>query len=113
MKFCEVIYVYRMRHSFGHSVCVACALYRNRFVGIEFWRNVRADPICRNGTNPCGSCRWRNLGLAKFKWPERVEAIADFPVTGVGKVDKQALRTIATGLMRAASEILQQDIASS
>ena len=31
-------------------------------------------------------------GLAKFKLPERVEAIAEFPVTRVGKVDKQALR---------------------
>jgi non-ribosomal peptide synthetase component E (peptide arylation enzyme) len=31
-------------------------------------------------------------GLAKFKLPERVEMIAEFPVTRVGKVDKQALR---------------------
>jgi non-ribosomal peptide synthetase component E (peptide arylation enzyme) len=31
-------------------------------------------------------------GLAKFKLPERIEAIAEFPVTRVGKVDKQALR---------------------
>lgn len=35
-------------------------------------------------------------GLAKFKLPERIEEIAEFPVTRVGKVDKQALRrTIA------------------
>ena len=31
-------------------------------------------------------------GLAKFKLPERIETIAEFPVTRVGKVDKQALR---------------------
>lgn len=31
-------------------------------------------------------------GLAKFKLPERVEIIGEFPVTRVGKVDKQALR---------------------
>jgi non-ribosomal peptide synthetase component E (peptide arylation enzyme) len=31
-------------------------------------------------------------GLAKFKLPERVEVIAEFPTTRVGKVDKQALR---------------------
>jgi non-ribosomal peptide synthetase component E (peptide arylation enzyme) len=31
-------------------------------------------------------------GLAKFKLPERIEAVAEFPVTRVGKVDKQALR---------------------
>ncbi len=33
-------------------------------------------------------------GLAKFKLPERVELINSFPVTRVGKVDKQALRTM-------------------
>lgn len=31
-------------------------------------------------------------GLAKFKLPERIETIAEFPLTRVGKVDKQALR---------------------
>ncbi len=34
----------------------------------------------------------QSLGLAKFKLPERIEEIADLPVTRVGKVDKQALR---------------------
>ena len=33
-------------------------------------------------------------GLAKFKLPERIEADREFPVTRVGKVDKQALRRI-------------------
>lgn len=33
-------------------------------------------------------------GLAKFKLPERVETIQEFPVTRVGKVDKQALRRV-------------------
>jgi non-ribosomal peptide synthetase component E (peptide arylation enzyme) len=33
-------------------------------------------------------------GLAKFKLPERIEAVSEFPVTRVGKVDKQALRQI-------------------
>lgn len=31
-------------------------------------------------------------GLAKFKCPERIEVLAEFPVTRVGKVDKPALR---------------------
>ncbi|HVZ52399.1 MAG TPA: AMP-binding protein, partial [Pseudolabrys sp.] len=31
-------------------------------------------------------------GLAKFKLPERIEEVAEFPITRVGKVDKQALR---------------------
>ena len=33
------------------------------------------------------------LGLAKYKLPERIETIGEFPVTRVGKVDKAALRT--------------------
>ena len=42
-------------------------------------------------------------GLAKYKSPERIEAIDSFPVTKVGKLDKQALkellnRRIALGL---------------
>ena len=34
----------------------------------------------------------KGLGLAKFKLPERVEAIAAFPLTRVGKVDKAEMR---------------------
>jgi non-ribosomal peptide synthetase component E (peptide arylation enzyme) len=34
-----------------------------------------------------------SAGLAKYKHPERVEAVSAFPVTRVGKVDKAALRT--------------------
>ena len=32
-------------------------------------------------------------GLAKFKLPERIEIVTAFPVTRVGKIDKQAMRT--------------------
>lgn len=31
-------------------------------------------------------------GLAKFKWPERIEVFAALPLTEIGKVDKKALR---------------------
>ena len=33
-----------------------------------------------------------SLGLAKFKWPERIEALEVLPLTHVGKVDKAALK---------------------
>lgn len=40
-------------------------------------------------------------GLAKFKCPERIEVVAEFPVTRVGKLDKPALkRRIAEQLER-------------
>jgi salicylate---[aryl-carrier protein] ligase len=41
------------------------------------------------------------LGLAKFKFPERIELLESFPVTRVGKLDKARLRkTIAETLAR-------------
>jgi salicylate---CoA ligase len=33
-------------------------------------------------------------GVARFKWPERLEIVAELPVTKVGKLDKKALREI-------------------
>lgn len=39
-------------------------------------------------------------GLAKFKWPERIEGIDVFPVTRVGKVDKAALRSMIAEKIR-------------
>ena len=38
-------------------------------------------------------------GLAKFKLPERIEVISEFPVTRVGKVDKQALRRMISNTL--------------
>jgi hypothetical protein len=34
----------------------------------------------------------KDLGFAKFKWPERVEVIDALPLTKVGKLDKAPLR---------------------
>jgi 2,3-dihydroxybenzoate-AMP ligase len=31
-------------------------------------------------------------GLAKFKWPERVEIVSEFPLSAAGKVNKAGLR---------------------
>jgi 2,3-dihydroxybenzoate-AMP ligase len=35
-----------------------------------------------------------SAGVARFKWPERLEVVAELPVTKVGKLDKKALREI-------------------
>lgn len=32
-----------------------------------------------------------NYGLAKFKWPERIEVVSAFPLTASGKINKKAL----------------------
>ena len=36
-------------------------------------------------------------GVARFKWPERLEIVAELPVTKVGKLDKKALRDMLAG----------------
>jgi salicylate---CoA ligase len=36
-------------------------------------------------------------GVARFKWPERLEVVAELPVTKVGKLDKKALREMLSG----------------
>jgi 2,3-dihydroxybenzoate-AMP ligase len=36
-------------------------------------------------------------GVARFKWPERLEIVAELPVTKMGKLDKKALRDILAG----------------
>ena len=38
-------------------------------------------------------------GLAKFKCPERVEVVDEFPTTRVGKVDKPAMKKLIAGIL--------------
>ncbi|MBC7799859.1 MAG: AMP-binding protein, partial [Gemmatimonadaceae bacterium] len=45
-------------------------------------------------------------GLAKFKCPERIEVVDEFPVTRVGKLDKMALRRMI------AAKLAEEDAAS-
>ena len=33
-------------------------------------------------------------GLAKFKWPERIEVLAELPLTNAGKLSKPALKEL-------------------
>ncbi len=40
----------------------------------------------------------QDRGVAKFKWPERIELVEDLPRTPVGKLDKKALRSVAATL---------------
>jgi salicylate---[aryl-carrier protein] ligase len=43
-------------------------------------------------------------GLAKFKCPERIEILDEFPLTRVGKVDKPALRAMIAALLKKEQE---------
>lgn len=39
------------------------------------------------------------LGVARYKWPERLEIASELPYTKMGKIDKKALRTLAVDLV--------------
>jgi len=40
------------------------------------------------------------IGVAKYKWPERLEVVTELPVTKVGKIDKKALRDVLAAQRR-------------
>jgi non-ribosomal peptide synthetase component E (peptide arylation enzyme) len=44
------------------------------------------------------------IGVAKFKWPERIEPVDEFPLTNISKVDKRALRARITEILATENE---------
>jgi 2,3-dihydroxybenzoate-AMP ligase len=60
---------------YGELVCVCVILHPGQSLTLPQVRDLFAEE-----------------GVAKFKHPERLEIVPDFPLTAVGKVDKKALR---------------------
>jgi non-ribosomal peptide synthetase component E (peptide arylation enzyme) len=52
-----------------------------------------ADPVTVTGLGRF----LETLGMAKFKWPERIEIVDSFPMTNSGKLSKPRLREIIAG----------------
>lgn len=50
-------------------------------------RDAAAPPTLQELTGFLGTC-----GIAKFKWPERLEVVGEFPVSPVGKILRRKLR---------------------
>ena len=44
-------------------------------------------------------------GVAKFKWPERLETVEDLPRTKVGKVDKAGLREHVRAMVSGSEDV--------
>jgi 2,3-dihydroxybenzoate-AMP ligase len=42
----------------------------------------------------------QDRGMAKFKWPERIEIVDDFPLTSSGKISKPKLKELIIELLR-------------
>ena len=62
---------------------------------------VCAYTVLRPGAEPLTLTGLREYlagrGIARFKWPERIETVDALPLTKVGKVDKKALREDIAG----------------
>jgi 2,3-dihydroxybenzoate-AMP ligase len=65
---------------YGELVCVCVVLHSGQQLSLE---DIRATFAAQ--------------GVAKFKFPEQLEIMSDFPLTAVGKVDKKALRAEVLG----------------
>lgn len=48
----------------------------------------------------------QQVGLAKFKWPERVECVDALPLTKVGKLDKAAMRADIRSKLEAEAQVV-------
>jgi acyl-CoA synthetase (AMP-forming)/AMP-acid ligase II len=57
------------------------------------WREAGLDAFdVSQPPGPSDQVTQAYLGVARFKWPERLEIVAELPVTKLGKLDKKALR---------------------
>jgi non-ribosomal peptide synthetase component E (peptide arylation enzyme) len=43
----------------------------------------------------------KEQGLAKFKWPERIEVVSELPLTKAGKLNKPALKVMIKEILAA------------
>ncbi|MFT4067770.1 AMP-binding protein [Paraburkholderia sp.] len=87
---CEEVEAYVSRHpavADAKLVAMPDALYGEKACVYLILRTGHAAPTVRQLADFLVE-----QGLAKFKCPERIEIVDEFPVTRVGKVDKAALR---------------------
>lgn len=78
----------------SHPAVAACAVigvkdpnYGERLCAcISLHRGAEAPDVKQMGQH------LQSYGLAKFKWPERIEVLSELPATHLGKLDKQMLR---------------------
>lgn len=81
-----------------------------------YGERVCAFVIARNAGSPLtlpAVCRYlQDAGLAKFKWPERLEVVDEFPLSASGKLSKKALRSQIAALLQAESGHTQNGVDS-
>ena len=69
---------------FSTSVCARCFVLRGGAI---------APRAFRNSANIS-----KTYGLAKYKWPERIEVVSEFPLTTSGKLEPERVKRIRVAL---------------
>jgi len=97
----EVEGVIATHPSVGAVACVAMPdpLYGERMCAFIALKEGETDLMMKALTEHLGA-----QGLAKFKWPERVELVAELPMTTSGKVSKPLMREIIANKLQAENE---------
>lgn len=77
-----------------HPAVLACAVVGmpDRVYGERVCAFIVPKPPATSLTLPQLTEYLQQAGLAKFKWPERLEVISEFPLTASGKLSKALLR---------------------
>ena len=77
-----------------HPAVLACAVVGmpDKVYGERVCAFIIPKPAAPAPTLPVLTQFLQEAGLAKFKWPERLEVIAEFPLTASGKLSKVLLR---------------------
>jgi len=86
-----------------HPAVLACAAVGmpDRVYGERVCAFVLLKPAADGLTLPELTRYLQDAGLAKFKWPERLEIIPEFPLTASGKLSKGLLRDHIVQLLQA------------
>jgi len=94
---CEEVERFARTHPSVRDIAVVpapCPIYGER--GLAFV--IAADGLPRLTVQDLGE-HLGHEGLAKFKWPEHLIHLDQFPTTGVSKLDKQALKAMAAAAL--------------
>ncbi|TDF66711.1 AMP-binding protein [Cupriavidus sp. L7L] len=86
-----------------HPAVLACAVVGmpDRIYGERVCAFIVPKPPATSLSLPQLTEYLQQAGLAKFKWPERVEVIGEFPLTASGKLSKALLRQQITQTLEA------------
>lgn len=105
---CEEVEVIIRRHEAVTNVQI-CAM-PDPVLGERACAFIQPKPGCTAPDVAALGAFLKEEGLAKYKWPERVESVEEFPMTKTGKLSKVLLRQLITDKLAAEAASKQGEI---